>query len=88
MGVIVASVVSNGVLNPAVALGIQSWGIEYFVAPLVGGLIGFNLYALVFAGESFAIKVSSKKSTHTPSKVTISTKGSQKKSTAKSKKRK
>ncbi|MCA9343356.1 aquaporin [Candidatus Saccharibacteria bacterium] len=88
LGVIVASVVSNGVLNPAVALGIQSWGIEYFVAPLVGGLIGFNLYALVFAGESFAIKVSSKKSTHTPSKVTISTKGSQKKSTAKSKKRK
>lgn len=80
LGVIVASVVSNGVLNPAVALGIKSWGTEYFVAPLVGGVLGINLYALLFAGESFAIKITPKRS-YTPSKVSMSTKGSKKKST-------
>ncbi len=81
LGALVATAISNGVLNPAVALGIQSWGVEYFVAPLVGGIIGVNLYAMMFAGESFAIKVSTERR-HIPSKVTVSTKSSKKKSTA------
>lgn len=83
LGILVSSVVANGVLNPAVALGIQSWGTEYFVGPLVGGLIGINLYSLVFAGEPFAIKPSTRRAS-VPSKVTISTKGS-KKNTSKKK---
>lgn len=56
IGIVVASALSNGVLNPAVALGIQSWSKEYVIAPLVGSLIGFNLYAFVFANESFNFK--------------------------------
>lgn len=84
LGIFVASAISNGVLNPAVALGIQSWGTEYFVAPLVGGFVGVNLYSLLFAGESFAIKPL-KKHRSVPSKVTISSKNSKKKTTKKKK---
>ncbi len=70
LGVLVASAVSNGVLNPAVALGIQSWSREYIVAPIIGGFLGVNLYSLVFVGESFSLKKSSKYVSK-PSKVTI-----------------
>jgi glycerol uptake facilitator-like aquaporin len=62
IGIVVASAISNGVCNPAVALGIQSWSKEYVIAPLVGGLLGFNLYAFVFANEGFAFKPRLKKS--------------------------
>jgi glycerol uptake facilitator-like aquaporin len=58
LGIVIAASISNGVINPAVALGVQSWSKEYVVAPLVGGLIGANLYTLLFAGEQFAVKTS------------------------------
>lgn len=50
VGVAVASLGSAGLLNPAVALGTQSWvwG-TYVLGPILGGIIGFNLYALLFA---------------------------------------
>jgi len=50
IGIIVASVGSAGILNPAVALGVQSWvwG-TYVLGPVLGAIIGFNLYALLFA---------------------------------------
>ena len=50
VGVLVASTVSAGLINPAVALGTQNWvwG-TYVLGPILGGIIGFNLYALVFA---------------------------------------
>jgi glycerol uptake facilitator-like aquaporin len=51
VGVLVAGVVSNGALNPALALGIQSWGWAYLVGPLLGALLGMNLYALFFAND-------------------------------------
>lgn len=38
-----------GYINPAVALGMRHWGTAYVVGPLLGGLIGANLYAWVFA---------------------------------------
>jgi len=50
LGVLIASVVSGGLLNPAVALGLRSWGWGTFVlGPVLGAVIGFNLYALLFA---------------------------------------
>ncbi len=55
IGIVCASAVSNGILNPAVALGVQSWSKEYVIGPLVGGVIGVNLYALLFAGEQFSL---------------------------------
>jgi hypothetical protein len=48
-GIIVASVSSAGLLNPALALGLRSWGTVYVLGPLVGALVGVNLYYLLFA---------------------------------------
>jgi glycerol uptake facilitator-like aquaporin len=50
LGVIAASAASGGILNPAVALGVRSWvwG-TYVLGPILGAVIGFNLYALLFA---------------------------------------
>ncbi len=50
LGVIAASAASGGILNPAVALGLRSWvwG-TYVLGPVLGSVIGFNLYALLFA---------------------------------------
>ncbi len=50
LGVVVASVASAALLNPAVALGVQNWGWgTYVLGPVLGAVIGFNLYALLFA---------------------------------------
>lgn len=50
IGIVAASTVAIGLLNPAVALGIRSWvwG-TYVLGPVVGAVIGFNLYNLLFA---------------------------------------
>ncbi len=52
IGVIVASLGSNAILNPAVALANQSWSWAYAAGPIVGALIGMNLYVLLFAPVS------------------------------------
>lgn len=50
LGIIVASLASVGVVNPAVALGSRLWGWgTYVLGPILGAIIGFNLYALLFA---------------------------------------
>lgn len=84
LGIIVASSVSNGVINPAVALGIQSWSKVYVIAPLVGGLVGFNLYSMLFAGENFTWVSAAKKPKKT-SKAKVTKKQSTKKVSSKSK---
>lgn len=44
-GITIAALVgSNGVLNPAVALGIGSFNLSYIVAPIIGSILGMNLY--------------------------------------------
>jgi glycerol uptake facilitator-like aquaporin len=51
VGVLIASVgAGNTLLNPAVALGARTWvwG-TYVLGPVLGTIIGFNLYALLFA---------------------------------------
>ena len=63
LGILVASVAAVGLLNPAVALGVQSWEWGTCVlGPILGGIIGFNLYALLFAPASQLIKDSASKS--------------------------
>lgn len=44
LGILIASVGSNGVLNPAVALGIGSFSLSYVLGPIIGSIIGFTLY--------------------------------------------
>lgn len=44
LGILVSSTVSNGVLNPAVAVGIGSVSVTYLLAPVVGGILAAQLY--------------------------------------------
>lgn len=47
LGILLAAGASNGVLNPAVAVGIGSISATYILAPIVGGLIAVWLYKYV-----------------------------------------
>ncbi len=44
LGILLASSRSNGVLNPAVALGIGSFSASYAIAPIVGAVIAMQAY--------------------------------------------
>lgn len=44
---------AGAILNPAVALGMRAWEWgTYVLGPILGAIIGFNLYALLFAPAS------------------------------------
>ena len=49
VGVVAASSAAIGLLNPAVALGVKAWvwG-TYVLGPVIGALVGVNLYKYVF----------------------------------------
>lgn len=53
LGIIVSAAGAGGIINPAVALGLNSWvwG-TYVLGPVLGAIIGFNLYSLLFAPAS------------------------------------
>lgn len=54
-GSLVASLASAGFLNPAVALGLHQWGWgTYVLGPVLGAVIGFNLYNLLFVETELA----------------------------------
>lgn len=38
---------SNGVLNPAVALGIGSFGLSYIVGPIMGSILGMHAFKML-----------------------------------------
>lgn len=48
VGMIVASLSASsyGLINPFVAVGIQSWNVTFATAPLVGGIIGLSIVPL------------------------------------------
>jgi len=63
LGLIVAASASIGLLNPAVALGTRAWTVwgslgwgTYVLGPIIGAVIGFNLYQLFF-GDTETLKV-------------------------------
>lgn len=75
---------SNGIINPAVAIGLSSVNWAYVAGPVVGAIVGMNTYALVFTDESlFSKKIKATKVVK-PKVVAASTK---KKSTTKSSKK-
>jgi len=58
LGIIVAAVASVGFINPAVALGARAWNIwgsmgwgTYVLGPVIGSLVGFNLYQVFFTDQ-------------------------------------
>jgi glycerol uptake facilitator-like aquaporin len=63
-GIIIAATASSGYINPAVALGSRAWSSAYILGPLLGGLIGVNLYHYVFnRAEMATAAVSATRST-------------------------
>ncbi len=61
LGAFVASLGSAALLNPAVALGAKSWGWgTYVLGPILGAIIGFNLYNLLFVETEIAELAESK----------------------------
>lgn len=64
LAIVVAASATIGIVNPAVALsmravatmGSMGWG-TYVLGPVLGAVIGFNLYALLFAEESALLRV-------------------------------
>ena len=47
LGITMAAPVSNGVLNPAVALGIGSFSAMYLVGPILGAVVAMLLYRML-----------------------------------------
>lgn len=47
VGILVASLGSTGMLNPAVALGTQTWSSAYVLGPIVGSILGMSLFVLM-----------------------------------------
>jgi len=60
LGILIASIASNGVLNPAVALGIQSWSFSYVAGPILGAILGMNIYAMLFTDAPVKVKAAKK----------------------------
>lgn len=60
VGIIAASPAAIGLLNPAVALGARAWiwG-TYVLGPVLGAIIGVNLYGLLFAESTRKTKAAS-----------------------------
>lgn len=51
-GILVASLAgASGILNPAVALALNSMTVVYIVAPIVGAVLGFQIYRFVVGGK-------------------------------------
>ncbi len=73
----------TGVVNPFVAIGTQSYGWEYVLGPVVGSLVGMNLYTYLFTDATIRRKSASAKVT-TPIVTKVPVAGAPvKKSTAK-----
>ena len=55
LGVVAASSAAIGLLNPAVSLGVRAWvwG-TYVLGPVIGAIIGINLYGYLFAEPAVA----------------------------------
>lgn len=60
-GIVIASLAANGLLNPAVDIAVRSISWAYVVGPIVGAVVGMNLYALIFTDGYMKMK-SAKKS--------------------------
>jgi len=86
VGVIVASIGSNAFINPAIALGAHAWGWSTYVAgPVLGAIVGVNLYDLLFSDGILKLKAASAASS-SRSTSTTTVKPAKKKSARKNRK--
>jgi len=63
VGILIAATASSGYINPAIAVGNRAWSAAYVLGPLVGGLVGVNVYAYLFGSETVAVATSRPAST-------------------------
>ena len=49
LGITVAGLGSAGIVNPAVAVGVRSLDINYFLGPIVGAIVGMLAYTYLVA---------------------------------------
>lgn len=56
LGIFMAASVSAAILNPAVALGINSLSLVYAFAPIFGGILGFWAFTLISGEEVYSKK--------------------------------
>lgn len=61
LGILVASVAAPGFLNPAVALANNTWDKTVVIAPLLGVVVGMNLYSLMLAPAEKTVSLRGKK---------------------------
>lgn len=78
LGIMVASFAGNAVINPAVAVGIQSWSFVYAAGPVLGAIVGMNLYVLLFTDRPKKVRVI-KLATKTTAKKVVAKKKNKKK---------
>jgi aquaporin Z len=84
VGMTVAGLASNALLNPGLALGVRSFDLNYAIGPIVGALVGVSLY--VYALEPFRRKVVAAKVVTAKPKVVKRAQKAAKKTTKKVKK--
>lgn len=75
LGVLAASPAAIGLLNPAVALGVRAWvwG-TYVLGPVLGAIIGINLYGILYADTKDQAGVAAIASVFSSSSVTTTAK--------------
>lgn len=60
LGVYIAAIASPAFLNPAVALANNAWDLTSVIAPVLGAILGMNIYSLFLAPKE-SLKTSKKK---------------------------
>lgn len=70
LGIVLATFAGNGLLNPAVALGVQSWNFAYVTGPILGAVVGMSTYSLLFAPRPARAARASKAAVASKSKTT------------------
>jgi glycerol uptake facilitator-like aquaporin len=81
LAVTLAGLASNGLVNPALALGVRSFDINYFLGAVVGGIVGMLVFAYVInpwerkPAKNAAAKVSTPAKKATAKKKASSKKG-------------
>lgn len=68
VGVVVAATASAGYINPAIAIGSRAWSAAYVLGPLVGGLLGVNIYNYLFGVTETAGVVRSASAVEAPAR--------------------
>ncbi len=92
LGIVIASSASIGLINPGIALADRAWTIwgsmgwgTYVLGPVLGAIIGFNLFAWLFTNEMSLKALKASVSAPAAAKATVAAKPAAKKAPAKKK---